>query len=105
MLKGDYSFLQKTKVEKKPEDEKIEEKYVTKEELLDRASEASERADFLKGADIYLDDFTGIDMTRDFLFLHAGWLENLLNLCRWGGYFLLLKKTDRTEELKKAVQG
>ena len=39
--------------------EKIEEKYVTKEELLDRASEASERADFLKGADIYLDDFTG----------------------------------------------
>ncbi|MBQ1447242.1 MAG: hypothetical protein IIZ14_08315 [Solobacterium sp.] len=45
----------------------------------------------------YLDDFTGIDMTRDFLFLHAGWLENLLNLCRWGGYFLLLKKTDRTE--------
>lgn len=28
MLKGDYSFLQKTKVEKKPEDEKIEEKYL-----------------------------------------------------------------------------
>ena len=28
MLKGEYSFLQKTKVAKKPEDEKIEEKYL-----------------------------------------------------------------------------
>lgn len=28
LLKGEYSFLQKTKVEKKPEDEKIEEKYL-----------------------------------------------------------------------------
>ncbi len=43
----------------------------------------------------YLDDFTSIDMTRDFLFLHATWLENLLNVCRWGGYFLLLRKANR----------
>lgn len=28
MLKGEFSFLQKTKVEKKPEDEKLEEKYL-----------------------------------------------------------------------------
>lgn len=39
--------------------EKIEEKYVTREELLDRAAEAAERADFLKGASLYFDDFTG----------------------------------------------
>ena len=35
------------------------EKYVTKEELLDRASEAADRALFLKGSEIFLDDFTG----------------------------------------------
>ncbi len=39
--------------------EKIAEKYVTREELLDRAAEAAERADFLKGAHLYFDDFTG----------------------------------------------
>lgn len=54
--------------------EKIEEKYVTKEELLDRASEASERADFLKGADIYLDDFTG------FTPIQYRFLENIFSI-------------------------
>jgi len=54
--------------------EKIEEKYVTKEELLDRASEASERADFLKGADIYLDDFTG------FTPIQYRFLENIFGI-------------------------
>ena len=39
--------------------EKIEEKFVTREELLDRAAEAAKRAEFLKGAHIYFDDFTG----------------------------------------------
>ncbi len=38
---------------------KTEEKYVTREELLDRAAEAADRAGFLKGASLYLDDFTG----------------------------------------------
>ncbi len=54
--------------------EKIEEKFVTKEELLDRASEASERADFLKGADIYLDDFTG------FTPIQYRFLENIFGI-------------------------
>ncbi len=39
--------------------EKIEEKYVTREEILDRAAEAADRADFVKGASLYFDDFTG----------------------------------------------
>ncbi|MBQ9549500.1 MAG: PD-(D/E)XK nuclease family protein, partial [Lachnospiraceae bacterium] len=39
--------------------EKIEERYVTREELLDRAAEAAKRAEFLKGAHVYFDDFTG----------------------------------------------
>ncbi|MCR4589887.1 MAG: PD-(D/E)XK nuclease family protein [Lachnospiraceae bacterium] len=39
--------------------EKLEERYVTREELLDRAAEAADRAAFLKGACLYFDDFTG----------------------------------------------
>ncbi len=39
--------------------ERTAEKYVTREELLDRASDAADRALFLKGAEIFLDDFTG----------------------------------------------
>ena len=39
--------------------EKTEEKYVTREELLDWAAEAAHRAAFLKGAEVFLDDFTG----------------------------------------------
>ncbi|MBR2186531.1 MAG: PD-(D/E)XK nuclease family protein [Lachnospiraceae bacterium] len=39
--------------------EKTEERYVTREELLDWAAEAAGRAAFLKGAEIFLDDFTG----------------------------------------------
>ncbi|MBR2991380.1 MAG: hypothetical protein IKF51_07995 [Solobacterium sp.] len=44
----------------------------------------------------YLDDFTGIDMTRDFLFIHSDWLNILLNICRWGGYFLLVFRRERS---------
>ncbi len=39
--------------------EVIGERYVTREELLDKASDAAERAEFLKGAEIFIDDFTG----------------------------------------------
>ncbi len=39
----------------------------------------------------YLHDFRHLDMITDYLFIHADWLEAVLDAVRWAGVILLLK--------------
>lgn len=46
----------------------------------------------------YFTDFGNSDMVKDYLFIHSGWLDNILNLLRWTGVVMLVWRSKQEED-------
>jgi len=45
----------------------------------------------------YFNDHAAYDMVKNYLFLHSGWVDNILNLLRWSGVLFLVLKYKNTK--------